>query len=145
MKFRFTDPADVTAYGDDWYEVEFKLDWERPGMTGLVERFETTALGGTGYTLNEHYGTFRPALRRGEYRAARALAWWALLLAGKDVPWAGFEPRMDLLEYEGAAEAGDDPGNVSSPEPPAPRAKKSTKKSTKKRTGRTAANRSTST
>ena len=108
-RFRCTAVADVERFGGDWCEVASaeSLDWSRLGMTGLVEQFEAA----TGYTFA---ATFLPALRRGEYRAARALLWWSLLLAGRDdVPWATFEPRFDLVEFD---KPGDGQGNEPSPE-----------------------------
>lgn len=110
MKFRFGEP-DRDSYGDQWFEVDpLRLDWERPGMTGLIERFECEDLGGTGYTFAV---TLPAKLAKGEHRALRAVLWWALLLDGQDVAWADFEPRMDLVEYEKAVGRGNSPGPAS--------------------------------
>lgn len=93
MRFRFGEP-DREKYGDQWFEVNpYVLDWEREGMTGLVERFEDE----TGYTFAM---TLPGALMQLKHRAQRAVYWWAVLLAGHDARFDDFDPRMDLIEVD---------------------------------------------
>lgn len=117
LRFRFTDEADVAAYGDDWWV------WDEADLARIRGR-ELIALE---EQIDLQLFEVRRQIREGKTLATMAAMWIVLHRAGNPVAWADFNPAVSLATWEVAPEvplvSGEDPapesGSSTTP-PPSP-------------------------
>lgn len=113
LRFRFTDEADVAAYGDQWWV------WDEQAVTRLRGR-ELIELE---EAVDQPIPLIVQGLRANSTLATMAAMWIAMHLDGHPVRWVGFNPLVLTAEWEAAPErpleSGGDPttDSDSSPEP----------------------------
>lgn len=112
LQVRFTEPADVELYGDDWFTYDELMLVTTPARD--LMRLEAQL----GLPLVDVMAGVRASSVLGD----TAAAWVALHQAGRDVPWESFTPAIMLAEWRKAPEPvadedPKDPGVVSLPTP----------------------------
>lgn len=113
-RFRFTDEADVEAYGDGWYV------WDEAAVTGLRSRKLIELEEATEIPVER----LLAGLRTGSTLARMAAMWISLHLAGHEVAFADFDPAALTTRWEDVpvgplGGSGEDPApdSASSPGP----------------------------
>lgn len=90
MRFRFTDPDDVAAFGDGWWV------WDERAVTRLRAR-ELIVLEETiGMSLVLAINLAREDSAAGDL----AVTWIAVHLAGHPVKWADYNPAVLAVDWE---------------------------------------------
>jgi hypothetical protein len=89
-RFRFTDPDDIAAYGDEWITYDELSIISRRSKELVALEIEA------GGSLAAIFNGLRAGTTFGEMGAA----WLGLRCAGKAVKFAEFDPIVHLMEWE---------------------------------------------
>lgn len=107
LQFRFTDEADVAAYGDGWHL------WDELALARLRGR-ELIALE---ELVDRELILIMQDLRKEKTLAKMAAMWLTLHREGHSVAWADFDPAVNTVDWEEAPEVPLDSGAEGTPAP----------------------------
>lgn len=89
LEFRFTEPEDMEKYGDDWFTYS-ELD-----IATLPSRRQIQLE----QIIDSPIAAVMDGIRASSTFGDLAGTWIALTLAGRDIPWSSYNPKVMLAEW----------------------------------------------